>query len=203
MTAPRRPDPATTCARAADDPPSRTVPLAPALQLSAVYRVAGLEQIDALSEGSEPGFTYARDGHPNAAQLAAKVAALEGAEAALVCASGLAARDLTGGFGTVVTIDLGGCAEADALDPVVAAHPLRAQPRRRGDYLEPPRDDQPPRPDPRAMGATGDHSRPGPTLDRPGRPRGPLGRPGPGAPGGLTAPISRARGSTIRITEDE
>jgi cystathionine beta-lyase/cystathionine gamma-synthase len=92
MTSPRRPDPATTCARAADDVPSRTVPLAPALQLSAVYRVAGLEQIDALYDGSEPGFIYARDGHPNAVQLAAKVAALEGAEAALVCASGMAAE---------------------------------------------------------------------------------------------------------------
>src|SRR5512135_956671 len=92
MTAPRRPDPATTCARAADDVPSRIIPLAPALQLSAVYRVAGLEQIDALYEGSEPGFIYARDGHPNAVQLAAKIATLEGAEAALVCASGMAAQ---------------------------------------------------------------------------------------------------------------
>jgi cystathionine beta-lyase/cystathionine gamma-synthase len=92
MTSPRRPDPATTCARAAEDVPMRTAPLAPALQLSAVYRIAGLEQVDALYEGNEPGFIYARDGHPNAAQLAAKVAALEGAEAALVCASGMAAE---------------------------------------------------------------------------------------------------------------
>jgi cystathionine beta-lyase/cystathionine gamma-synthase len=46
----------------------------------------------ALYEGSEPGFIYARDGHPNAVQLAAKIAALEGAEAALVCASGMAAE---------------------------------------------------------------------------------------------------------------
>jgi cystathionine beta-lyase/cystathionine gamma-synthase len=92
MTSPRRPDPATTCARAPDDVPMRTAPLAPALQLSTVYRIAGLEQVDALYEGNEPGFIYARDGHPNAAQLAAKVAALEGAEAALVCASGMAAE---------------------------------------------------------------------------------------------------------------
>jgi cystathionine beta-lyase/cystathionine gamma-synthase len=68
------------------------VPLAPSIHLSAVYQVHGLEQIDALYEGNEAGFTYARDGHPNAAQLAAKVAALEGAEAALVCASGMAAE---------------------------------------------------------------------------------------------------------------
>src|SRR4051794_11410357 len=85
-------DPSTTCARGEAGPPSRTAPLAPSLHLSAVYRVEGLDQVDALYEGREPGFIYARDGHPNAAQLATKVAALEGAEAALVCASGMAAE---------------------------------------------------------------------------------------------------------------
>ena len=82
----------TTCARAAEEPPSATAPLAPALHLSAVDRIAGLDQIDALYEGREAGFIYARDGHRNAVQLAAKAAALEGAEAALVCASGMAAE---------------------------------------------------------------------------------------------------------------
>ncbi len=92
MTPDSGPLPSTLCARPASDPPSRTAPLAHALQLSAVYRVEGLDQIDALYRGEESGFIYARDGHPNAAQLAAKVAALEGAEAALVCASGMAAE---------------------------------------------------------------------------------------------------------------
>ncbi len=86
------PDPSTICARGIDAPASRTEPLAPSLQLSAVYRVADLAQIDALYQGDEPGFIYARDGHPNAAMLATKVAALEGAEAGLVCASGMAAE---------------------------------------------------------------------------------------------------------------
>src|SRR6185437_7672586 len=71
---------------------SRTAPLAPSLHLAAVYQVSGLDQIDALYEGREPGWIYARDGHPNAAQLAAKIATLEGAETALVCASGMAAE---------------------------------------------------------------------------------------------------------------
>ncbi len=92
MPPPEHPDAATICVRAAGEPTATPAPLAPALHLSAVYRVAGLEQLDALYEGREPGFIYARDGHPNAAQLAAKVAALEGAEAALVCASGMAAE---------------------------------------------------------------------------------------------------------------
>ena len=87
-----RPRLETIAARPAPDPPSHTAPLVPPLQLSAVYKVAGLDQIDALYEGREPGFIYARDGHPNASALAEKVAALEGAEAALVCASGMAAE---------------------------------------------------------------------------------------------------------------
>ena len=48
MPTPREPDPATTCARGTGPPESRTEPLAPALQLSAVYKVADLGQIDAL-----------------------------------------------------------------------------------------------------------------------------------------------------------
>jgi cystathionine beta-lyase/cystathionine gamma-synthase len=56
-----------------------------------VYRIADLDQIDGLNEGRLQGFSYARDGHPNAAQLAEKIAALERAEAGLVCASGMAA----------------------------------------------------------------------------------------------------------------
>lgn len=92
MPTPQPPDPATTCARPPAEPPSRTAPLVPPLDLSVVYRVAGLDQIDALYEGREPGFIYARDGHPNATRLAEKIAALEGAEAAVVCASGMGAE---------------------------------------------------------------------------------------------------------------
>lgn len=86
------PHPDTTCARPPDDPPSATSPLTPPIHLSVVYRLEGLDQVDAVYQGEASGFIYARDGHPNASQLAAKVAALEGAEAALVCASGMAAE---------------------------------------------------------------------------------------------------------------
>lgn len=88
----RQPDPATLCARTSDAPASSTTPLAPPLQLSSVYRVASLSSIDALYGGDESGSIYARDGHPNAAQLAAKLAGLEKAEAGLVCSSGMAAE---------------------------------------------------------------------------------------------------------------
>lgn len=92
MSDPTRPDPATTCARPPISNPSKTAPLAPPLQLSSVYEFAGLDQVDAVYQGQESGFVYARDGHPNALQLADKVAALEAGETALVCASGMAAE---------------------------------------------------------------------------------------------------------------
>lgn len=92
MSTAKHPDPATVCVRPSELPPSRTEPLAAPLQLSSVYKVSGLDQIDDLFDGKAPGFFYARDGHPNGSQLAAKVAKLEGAAAGLVCASGMAAE---------------------------------------------------------------------------------------------------------------
>jgi cystathionine beta-lyase/cystathionine gamma-synthase len=92
MSTEPRPDTSTVCARPAAVPPSRTEPLVAPLQLSSVYKIDGLDQIDALYEGKAFGYVYARDGQPNGTQLAAKVAELERAETALVCASGMAAE---------------------------------------------------------------------------------------------------------------
>jgi cystathionine beta-lyase/cystathionine gamma-synthase len=89
---PDHPDDATTCARPPAPKPSASRPVSPPLILSTVYEVDDLAMVDDLYEGRASGYIYARDAHPNAAQLAAKVAALEGAEAALVCASGMAAE---------------------------------------------------------------------------------------------------------------
>jgi cystathionine beta-lyase/cystathionine gamma-synthase len=87
---PRPTNPATLCARAPRPVPSATSPLTPALEASVVHRIASLDEVDALYEGRTPGFVYARDGHPNLVQLAAKVARLESAEAAWIGASGMA-----------------------------------------------------------------------------------------------------------------
>ncbi len=89
---PRELDLATLCARPDEPAPSTTIPLAAPIELSAVFRVADLDHIDALYESREPGFIYARDGHPAGARLATKIAALEAAEAALICSSGMAAE---------------------------------------------------------------------------------------------------------------
>ena len=85
------PGDATRCARAPSVPPSVSRPLAPSLDLSVVYEIADLDQIDGLHDGRYSGFSYARDGHPGAVQLAGKLAEIENAEAGLVCASGMAA----------------------------------------------------------------------------------------------------------------
>ena len=84
--------PETLCARPGARAASTTPPLAPPIQLSSVYEFGDLATVDALYGGTAEGFVYARDGHPNAAMLAEKVARLEGGEAAVVCASGMAAE---------------------------------------------------------------------------------------------------------------
>src|ERR1700727_1670700 len=81
----------TLCARSPGPAESTSRPLIPSLDLSVVYCLDDLDHVDALYRGDASGFIYARDGHPNAAQLAEKLAKLEGGEAALICASGMGA----------------------------------------------------------------------------------------------------------------
>jgi cystathionine beta-lyase/cystathionine gamma-synthase len=85
------PDPATLCARPPAATSGATPPLTPSIHLASVYEIDGLDQIDAIFEGRLDGHYYARDGHPNARQLAAKLAAIEAAGAGLICGSGMAA----------------------------------------------------------------------------------------------------------------
>jgi cystathionine beta-lyase/cystathionine gamma-synthase len=66
-------------------------PLTPPIHLANVYAFESLEQVDAVWEGRQPGFVYGRFGTPNHAMLEATLADLEGAEAALVTASGMGA----------------------------------------------------------------------------------------------------------------
>jgi len=61
------------------------------LQPSVVYASDSPDQLDAQYAGAVKGYTYAREGHPNAEVLAAKIDALEGAEGGLIVGSGMAA----------------------------------------------------------------------------------------------------------------
>ena len=66
-------------------------PLASPLYASVVYAAESPDALDAQYEGRVQGWTYAREGHPNAAVLAARIDALEGVDGGLVLGSGMAA----------------------------------------------------------------------------------------------------------------
>lgn len=72
-------------------PRSATSPLVPPIVPSAVFVARDADHMDSVYEGREQGFTYGREGSPNAELLAAKIAALEDAEGALITSSGMSA----------------------------------------------------------------------------------------------------------------
>jgi cystathionine gamma-synthase len=75
-------------------PEGSSRPLATPIQPSVVYASESPDALDAQYDGRNPGYTYAREGHPNADVLARKIDAMEGAEAGLVVGSGMAAVTL-------------------------------------------------------------------------------------------------------------
>lgn len=72
-------------------PDSVSTPVATPLQPSVVYASADPDTLDDQYEGRAKGYTYAREGHPNADVLAAKLDAMEGVEGGMVMGSGMAA----------------------------------------------------------------------------------------------------------------
>lgn len=72
-------------------PESATAPLVAPLALSVAYVAESPDALDALYEGHDQGFSYAREGHPNAAALGADIAAREGLAHGVVTGSGMAA----------------------------------------------------------------------------------------------------------------
>jgi cystathionine beta-lyase/cystathionine gamma-synthase len=85
-------------------PASRTVhagrenkarsPLAPPISTAAVHVYADLDDYDAVARGERPGHYYGRNSNENRAMLETAVAELEGAEAGVAAASGMAALHL-------------------------------------------------------------------------------------------------------------
>jgi len=72
-------------------PKSASRPVVTPLQPSVVYSSPDPDTLDSQYEGVNPGFTYAREGHPNAVVLAQKIDMLENAEGGIVTGSGMAA----------------------------------------------------------------------------------------------------------------
>ncbi|MEM8591989.1 MAG: aminotransferase class I/II-fold pyridoxal phosphate-dependent enzyme [Pseudomonadota bacterium] len=68
-------------------------PLVNPLYQSVVYGSDTPDALDAIYEG-DPGYTYSREGHPNARTLAAQLDAMEGAEGGVMTSTGIAAVSL-------------------------------------------------------------------------------------------------------------
>lgn len=77
--------------RRQEAPASTTPPLVTPLSPSVVFRAEDADALDAVYEGRAEGFSYAREGHPNASLLADKLAWMEGVETGVMTASGMAA----------------------------------------------------------------------------------------------------------------
>lgn len=72
-------------------PASISRPVATPLQPSVVYASDSPDALDAQYEGQTQGYTYAREGHPNADVVARLIDGMEGATGGLVLSSGMAA----------------------------------------------------------------------------------------------------------------
>lgn len=79
------------CARGGWAADFATRPSAPPIWQTTAFDVDGLEQLAEIQAGKTSGFIYTRDGNPNHEAFAADIARLEGAEAAVTCASGMGA----------------------------------------------------------------------------------------------------------------
>lgn len=77
--------------RGAAWPEVSTRPLVTPLSPSVVFRADDPDALDAIYDGRASGFTYAREGHPNAAVLAGMIDRMEGAAGGVVTGSGMAA----------------------------------------------------------------------------------------------------------------
>jgi len=82
--------------RRQEAPQTVTRPLVTPLSPSVVFRAEDADALDAVYEGRAAGFSYAREGHPNASLLADKLAWMEGldvgqGETGVMTASGMAA----------------------------------------------------------------------------------------------------------------
>jgi len=84
-------DDETICSRGGWAEDFTTRPSNPPLYQTTAFDLHGIEQLDAVTDHSERGYIYTRDGNPNHAAFASDVADLERAEAGAVCASGMGA----------------------------------------------------------------------------------------------------------------
>lgn len=89
MTAPKTPT--EHLVRRTPWPETVSRPVVTPLQPSVVYASPSPDRLDDQYEGRAKGFTYAREGHPNAEVLAQKIDQLEGVQGGIITSSGMSA----------------------------------------------------------------------------------------------------------------
>src|SRR5271169_3151141 len=87
----RRAD-ATRCVHSGEERHGQAVPLTTPIAQTSVFVVPGVEGLRRYAEGDRELYLYSRYGNPTVAAAEQKIAALEGAEAAVVTSSGMAAE---------------------------------------------------------------------------------------------------------------
>ena len=80
-----------TLMRPVGTPRSLSTPVVTPIMPSVVYASRTPDELDEQYEGRAHGYTYAREGHPNADVLASRIDALEGADGGIIVGSGMAA----------------------------------------------------------------------------------------------------------------
>jgi cystathionine beta-lyase/cystathionine gamma-synthase len=87
----RRPADATRCVHAGEDRHGQSAPLTTPIAQTSVFVIPGLDELRRYSKGDRDFFLYSRYGNPTVKAAEDKIAALEGADAAVLTASGMAA----------------------------------------------------------------------------------------------------------------
>ncbi|MGA2904638.1 MAG: aminotransferase class I/II-fold pyridoxal phosphate-dependent enzyme [Candidatus Korobacteraceae bacterium] len=88
----REPTDATRCVHSGEDRHGQSAPLTTPIAQTSVFVVPRVEDLRRYAKGNSDMYLYSRYGNPTIAAVEEKIAALEGAEAAIVTSSGMAAE---------------------------------------------------------------------------------------------------------------
>src|ERR1039458_1728198 len=88
----RRPADATRCVHAGEARHGQSAPLTTPIAQTAVFVVPSLDELRRYAEGDRDLYLYSRYGNPTITAAEEKIAALEGAEAAVITSSGMSAE---------------------------------------------------------------------------------------------------------------
>ena len=88
----KRPADATRCVHAGEDRHGQSVPLTTPIAQTSVFVIPSLDELRRYAEGDRDLYLYSRYGNPTVKAAEDKIAALEGADAAVITSSGMSAE---------------------------------------------------------------------------------------------------------------